>query len=73
MANRRDLKKDINYVLGDIIEEVYVWELNNPGKDNKEGEKIIDEAIKAFDGFMAKMNQRDIENASQHLKLSRQI
>jgi hypothetical protein len=26
MANKRDLKKDINYVLGDIIEAVYVWE-----------------------------------------------
>ena len=26
MANVRDLKKDINYVLGDIIEAVYVWE-----------------------------------------------
>ena len=30
MANIRDLKKDINYVLGDIIEAVYLWELTNP-------------------------------------------
>ena len=30
MANIRNLKKDINYVLGDIIEAVYLWELTNP-------------------------------------------
>ena len=35
MANIRDLKKDINYVLGDIIEAVYLWELTNPKKETK--------------------------------------
>ena len=45
MANIRDLKKDINYVLGDIIEAVTIWELTNPSKDNKKAESIIDEAI----------------------------
>ena len=41
MANKRDLKKDINYVLGDIIEAVYIWEYANTDKDTKESEKII--------------------------------
>ena len=36
MANKRDLKKDINYVLGDIIEAVYIWELANSEKPTKE-------------------------------------
>ena len=45
MANNRDLKKDINYVLGDIIEAVYVWEYSKLRKDTKESEAIIDEAI----------------------------
>ncbi|GAA4274377.1 hypothetical protein U6A24_15500 [Aquimarina gracilis] len=71
MANKRDLKKDINYVLGDIIEEVYVWELDNPGKDTKAGEAIIDEAITSFDGLIARVNERDVENASQHFKAIR--
>ncbi|MDY8137901.1 hypothetical protein [Aquimarina sp. 2201CG5-10] len=72
MANKRDLKKDINYVLGDIIEEVYLWELNNPDKDGKSGEAIIDEAIKSFDGFMARVNDRKVENAAKHFKTIRQ-
>lgn len=71
MANKRDLKKDINYVLGDIIEEVYVWELENPEKDHKAGEAIIDEAIAAFDSLMTRVSDRKVENASKHFKAIR--
>ncbi len=68
MANVRNLKKDINYVLGDIIEAVYIWELTNPGKDTKQSEGIIDDAIQTFDELIAKVNQRGIENKKQHFK-----
>ena len=52
MANVRNLKKDINYVLGDIIEAVYIWESANPDKDRKKSEAIIDEAIATFDDLI---------------------
>ena len=66
MANVRDLKKDINYVLGDIIEAVYIWELTNADKDNKKAEGIIDEAIVTFDDLITKANQKDVENKKKH-------
>ena len=72
MANKRNLKKDINYVLGDIIEEVYIWEENNPKKDKKAGEVIIDEAITSFDTFMTRVSDRNVENASTHFKAIKQ-
>ena len=62
MANKRDLKKDINYVMGDIIEAVYIWELTNPSKETKESQSIIDDAIVGFDELIVKVNQRDLEN-----------
>jgi hypothetical protein len=68
MANVRDLKKDINYVLGDIIEAVYIWELTNPGKDNKKAEAIIDEAINTFDELIVKVNDKKAENKKKHFK-----
>ncbi len=68
MANKRDLKKDINYVLGDIIEAVYVWELSNPEKDTKNSEAIIDEAIDVFDELIGKVNDRSVENKKAHFK-----
>lgn len=68
MANVRDLKKDINYVLGDIIEAVYIWELTNPDKENKKAESIIDEAISTFDELIALVNQKKVENQKKHFK-----
>ena len=68
MGNVRDLKQDINYVLGDIIEAVYVWEYTNTSKDNKKSEAIIDEAIETFDALISKVNERKVENKKAHFK-----
>lgn len=68
MASKRDLKKDINYVLGDIIEAVYIWELTNPDKGTKDSEKIIDEAIETFDQLIHKLNDRSVEDKKSHFK-----
>lgn len=68
MGNVRDLKKDINYVLGDIIEAVYVWEYTNTSKDTKKSEAIIDEAIATFDEMIARVNERKVENKKAHFK-----
>ena len=68
MANVRNLKKDINYVLGDIIEAVYIWELTNPDKENTKAQNIIDEAIQTFDDLIAKINQKKVENKKEHFK-----
>lgn len=66
MANKRDLKKDINYVLGDIIGVVYEWELENPGKDTKKSQAIVDETIDVFDELISKVNVKNPENPKAH-------
>lgn len=68
MANVRNLKKDINFVLGDIIEAVYLWELTTDGKPTKDSESLIDEAIVTFDNLMKKVNQKGVENKKEHFK-----
>jgi len=72
MANIRDLKKDINFVLGDIIEAVYAWEEQNKTTDAKNSEVIIDEAIVAFDGFIDRVNAKNVDNYKTHFKTIRQ-
>ena len=69
MANVRNLKKDINYVLGDIIEAVYIWESANPDKDRNKSEAIIDEAIATFDDLIEKVNAKGVENHKAHFKV----
>ena len=68
MANKRDLKKDINYVFGDIIEAVYYWELENSEKPTKESEAIIDDAIASFDELIARANDRKVDDKKAHFK-----
>lgn len=68
MANIRDLKKDINYVLGDIIEAVYIVESTNDTHGSKEGSAIIDGAISTFDDLIAKVNNKEVEDRKAHLK-----
>jgi len=68
MASVKNLKKDINYVLGDVIEAILGWELLNPTKDAKKSEALIDEVITVFDALILKVNQKNVENKNVHFK-----
>ena len=68
MSSIKNLKKDINYVLGDVIGECYSWELLNPKADTKGTEAIIDEAILSFDNLIAKVHTKNIDNKKKHYK-----
>ena len=71
MASVRDLKKDVNFVLGDIIEAVYQWESATNNKNSEEGSAIIDNSIAAFDDLMGKINQKDVTDKKAHFKAVR--
>ncbi len=66
MANIKNLKKDINYVLGDIIEAVYLYEMTTTGKPTAETNALIDEAIASFDTLIEKVNAKKVENKKAH-------
>jgi hypothetical protein len=68
MASIRDLKKDINNVLGDIIEAVYIVESSQQMEGSKEGTAIIDKAIDTFDTLIAEVNQRDVADKKAHFR-----
>lgn len=69
MASVRNLKKDINYVLSDIIEECYMWQmLQEDDKKAAKAENVIDEAITTFDDLITKIHADDVENKRAHFK-----
>ncbi|SFR31606.1 hypothetical protein SAMN04490243_0291 [Robiginitalea myxolifaciens] len=68
MASIRILKRDINNVLGDIIEAVYIVEATQGSEPTQEGSAIIDKAIDTFDTLIAKVNDKEVENRRKHLK-----
>ena len=66
MASIKNLKKDINYVLGDVID--YALNVAHAKNDTKNAEPIIDEAITAFDGLIASVNKKYEGSAKAHFK-----
>ncbi len=66
MASKKLLKKDVNYVMGDIIDAAYIHQMANPKEDPAKSEAIVDEAIKNFDELIEKINRRDVENKKKH-------
>ena len=66
MASIKNLKKDINYVLGDVID--YALDVSILRNAPEKGEEIIDEAIKTFDGLVEKINTKDVDNKKAHFK-----
>lgn len=68
MPSVKNLKKDINYVLGDIIEAVYICEMTGAGKPTDATNAIIDEAIESFDALITKVNAKNVDNKKAHFK-----
>ncbi|AQS92867.1 hypothetical protein BXQ17_01755 [Polaribacter sp. BM10] len=66
MASIKNLKKDINYTLGDIIG--YASEKVDLKGENKEVEAVIDETINTFDDLIGKINAKGVENKKVHYK-----
>lgn len=68
MANKRTLKRNINDVMGDIIEAAYLHQMAHPQEDPAKTEEIVDDAIANFDALISEMNRKDVENKQQHFK-----
>lgn len=68
MASVKNLKKDINFVLGDIIEAVYLVEMSTTGQATPETNAVIEDAINAFDGLMTKVNAKGVEDKKAHFR-----
>ena len=68
MGSVKNLKKDINFVMGDIIEAVYLYEMTTTGKPSDATNAIIEEVIATFDGLITKVNAKNVENKKTHFK-----
>ncbi|GLB50242.1 hypothetical protein [Neptunitalea lumnitzerae] len=71
MASIKDLKKDINYVLGDIIGAVTEWQEGASKEEAAKGEAIVDEVITVFDDLMAKVNAKPETTKKEHFQAIR--
>jgi hypothetical protein len=56
MANKRILKRNINEMVFDVVEECFFFEMTAPDKADHSA-KLIDEAAEFQDQMLTKMNQ----------------
>ena len=56
MSSIKLLKKEINNDIGDLIEEIYLWELSNPNGDLGKSEKLVEEAVQVFNNLIVMIN-----------------
>ena len=68
MASIKNLKKDLNNIIGEIIQNINLWQLENSDVDLKKSEKLIDECFDTFDYFIKKIHKKDIENKNKYFK-----
>ena len=68
MPSIKLLKKGINNDIGDLIEEIYLWELSNPKGHLSKSEKLVEEAIEAFDKLMVMINAVKGDNKKAQFK-----
>ena len=56
--NLRDIKKDIEYIIGEFIDDCMLFVNLNSGKDSDEVAKIIDEAVDLYNDLKDKVNAK---------------
>ena len=68
MPSIKLLKKEINNEIGDLIEEIYLWELSNPNGDLGKSEKLVEEAVQAFNNLIVMINAVKGDNKKEQFK-----
>ncbi len=64
MANKRNLKKDINYLTSEILSECYAHLYLYPEKNEDKIMDIISKAVNSRNDFIAKINNPKLEDKS---------
>lgn len=68
MASIKNLKRDVHYAFGDIIDAVFLAELFSGKQGSPQGEEIVREAVDSFDTFMQKINDKKVADRGTFLK-----
>lgn len=68
MASRRDLKKNVNYILGELFMESLVHSLYVPGTDKKKADELMAEILKVQSEFVSRISHTEPGNVKGFYK-----
>lgn len=68
MANRRDLKKTVNYISGELFSECLVNSMYVPGTDKAKAEELMVKILKMQDEFISRISHTEPGNVKGFYK-----
>lgn len=68
MASRKTLKKNINYIAGELFAECLVNSLYVPGTDKKKADELMAEILKMQDEFISRISHTEPGNVKGFYK-----
>ena len=68
MASRRNLKKDINYIIGDIFTECLIYKELVPGTDKEAADALIVDLLRIDNEFTARISHTEPGKAKEYYR-----
>ncbi|MBO4723855.1 MAG: hypothetical protein J5596_00855 [Bacteroidaceae bacterium] len=68
MASRRNLKKDINYIIGDIFTECLIYKELVPGTDKEAADALIVDLLRIDNDFNARISHTEPGKAKEYYR-----
>ena len=68
MASRRNLKKDINYIIGDIFTECLIYKELVPGTDKEAADTLIVDLLRIDNDFTARISHTEPGKAKEYYR-----
>lgn len=68
MASRRQLKKNVNYIAGELFAECIVNSILIPGTDKNKADNVMGEILKMQDEFLSRISHTEPGNVKGFYK-----
>ncbi len=68
MASKRELKKNVNYIIGELFAECIVNSLYVPGTDNKKADELMTAILNMQDDFISRISHVEAGNTKGFYK-----
>lgn len=68
MSNRKTLKKNVNYITGELFSECLINSLCVPGTDKQKADKLMSEILKMQDEFISRISHTESGNVKGFYK-----
>ena len=68
MASRRNLKKEISYVIGDLFTECLIYKELVPGTDKEAAEKLIVDLLRIDNEFITRISHTEPGKAKEYYR-----